>query len=225
MTAPNDPVGTHTELAAINGVPPFEAMQILSLAPAEYGAASDVSPLEHVGVGILLAMYLLTWMGLRQNMTASVMTNIAASLARDDGFLGPLWTTFDVMLSLCNIFIISLGVLLVVGLIDIILIDKLWDQHPSSAIRTRPARGISASVFSWVFNVRVLVGLAVAQGMTAVVCFINIARLQALRRPATPLETGNLVDAVLTFNLVAVIVCITLQFVFQKQLGQAAPRI
>ena len=152
-------------------------------------------------------------------MRSTVVEEVQAGYADTS----PLVTTATIMASLCNVALLALVLFLLLGLFDVTVVTMLWWKRKEPAPGEFPANNATKLAFSWIFNARMLVGVLVALGMTAVMCFVVLARLQVRRVRPSPSDIGDAVAAIMTFNLVAVVTYISLQFVFQAQWEGGGP--
>lgn len=196
---------------ALSGWVAWDAEAVLKVLRARMPYQDEANELEYVGVAILAAMYAVTWIGVRRNMVSQVKEAMSTLET-------PLFTTLSIMLGLTNILVLSFATFMILGLIDMTLVDMLWWQGDrlknTSAF---PSENSSKLAFSWFFSARVLVSVAIAMGMTAIMCFVVLSRMVMQIKPPTQRDIDDAVTAVMTFNIACIAVCLTLQFVLQSQ--------
>lgn len=196
--------------------PALKALAMLAVPANGYGTSS-VSPITYVSVAIFMATYLLTWMGMRAQVT---LATVDAS-AQGERSPSPIRTTLHVIASFCNILFVALIAFMVMGLLDLTVVEMLWSQHKGPRQRVSAfsscAKGATRMAFSWAFNFNLLIAVAVAMAMTGCMCYIALVRLSVQVVAPSPEQVTRTVGTVLVFNLIAVAACIVLQLLYSVQ--------
>lgn len=192
-------------------------MAVMALPDSEYGAPS-LSTTEYLSVTIFMATYLLTWMGMRTELTSAIVYASTTGMRSPS----PIRTTLKIMASFCNIFFVALIVFMVMLLLDMTVVEMLWWRQkgmPKQRVSafSESTGGATRMAFSWVFNFNLLTAIALAMAMTASMCYIVLVRLSVQVVAPKPADVARNVGAVLIFNLVAVAACIVLQLLFHVQ--------